>query len=1418
MKRFLLFIAFVFGIFFQNHAQRLDYDNTSKTFLGFNIGHTWHTSDVDNIKGRFPIGAGVIVGRSFNYDYGKVISFDLRGRYLGGRWYGHDRDTTSFFDGSPTLQNMYDTVGFGVKNFRSTQHSLDLELAVHYNQLRERTGIDPYIFAGIGLVGTNTKGAFVTETDVDVKSLKYQTPLDRGDDGEMYSKFGLHGKILPSLGVGIGYYFNSSISLGLEHRSTFFRGDYFDGTTIKSNGEPSKIKNDIYHYTSFYLKWYLKPIKKKEPPVRPNDPIHPDQTIVDPVRTPPVVNFTNPSRSGTTVTNPHYTILANVQHVLNANDLTFTQNGGKITSFIFNPGKNRFESNVTLQEGQNVFTLTGVNLDGSDSDQTIIIYKEEERIYPPVVNIVDPASSPHTVNQLNYIIRASIQNISSKNQLTVNFNNKPFTAYSFQPTGSVNFTANVNLQPGVNTFRITGINEAGTDFDETVIIYTRQPAEDTGYPPVVTIVTPSTNPYTTSQPTEQVVATVANITSKSQVQVRINGVGTNNFTYNNSTKLVQFTAPLNNGNNIVSVRATNDFGYDVAETNIYYRQPVQNYPPTVDIITPANDPHTTTNASENIVANTTNITSKSQVEVRINGVSTNNFTFNTSTGLVQFNANLVSGNNSVLIVVTNQDGTDNDSRTIFYRKPVQNNPPSIYITTPAANPHISAVNTANIVATTQNITSKNQIEVKVNGNYTNNFTFNSTLNRIQLTANLVNGSNNVTIKVTNQDGTDSDDRTINYRQPTTPKNPPTVTITTPAGNPHTSNANTVNIVATTTNITSKNQVEVKVNGAVTSNFTFTPLLNRVQLTANLVAGNNSVVIKVANQDGTDSDDRTITYRKPAEVKNPPTVTITTPSGSPHHTEIGTQVVIAKTTNISSKSQIEVKINGINTDNFTFNSLLNTVQFTANLDEGNNSVYIKVTNQDGTANQGRTIVYKKKEAPKTPPTVTITTPADNPTTSSVNTAVIVAKTTNISNKNQVEVRVNGASTTNFTFNALLSSIQLTTNLVSGNNTVNIKVTNQDGTASDERTIFYRQPMNPPTVKITTPASSPTLVRKDKEKIVATTTNVTSKEQIKVFVNNASFTGFTFNAGTQRINFDATLQTGSNNVRIEVSNSGGSDQDQVVINKIPKFGGEVDGTINNPCTTQDYPTFTYLAPQSKVTTHEFPDFKIIGKTTNISNRNQITVYFNGVKRTDFIYNQSTNTLEHSLVLVEGKNIYKVVLENDCKKEEFQIEMTYTPIDCNIEVALGANDEFCLITPNGTLTKDDLLTSTFVYNGPASGLYFKANNNLGRAMANNVAFFTEKDNYYHFFGNLTVELKKVNNKWVVCVTSLRTPFYGKGKNKPASPCAAPAKTEKDNKDTKKSPTKVSPKGTEAPKEEGRRGTRTISPTQTTVSPRRR
>ena len=133
MKKWYILSILLLSFTFAN-AQRINYDINSKWFFGLNAGVTWNTNDVKNVNSS---GYGLILGRSYNYDYGKKISFDIRGRYLAGTWVG--QDTTAFslvnYQGGPLDSYNVDSNSIYVNNFQTDVRRLSLELVLHLNQL-----------------------------------------------------------------------------------------------------------------------------------------------------------------------------------------------------------------------------------------------------------------------------------------------------------------------------------------------------------------------------------------------------------------------------------------------------------------------------------------------------------------------------------------------------------------------------------------------------------------------------------------------------------------------------------------------------------------------------------------------------------------------------------------------------------------------------------------------------------------------------------------------------------------------------------------------------------------------------------------------------------------------------------------------------------------------------------------------------------------------------------------------------------------------------------------------------------------------------------------------------------------------------------------------------------------------------------
>src|SRR6218665_1760588 len=301
---------------------KVDYDNDSRWFWTLNAGGTWTKADV---KYKTDWGYGITIGKAFNYNYGKPISFDIRGRYLTGAWYGQAGDTTGFKYGNNALSTGstdYKTnLGYAVLNHQTKLHELSLELVLHANNVRARSGWDPYIFGGIGYTWYRTKGDLVGANDsiYDYNSLVANNTLSATSAADLQdgkfesildgSSSDWSGRWMPSLGFGLGYQVGPRFSMGFEHKTTFTLDDVFDGS-VNPTG---KYANDWYHYSGVYLKFHLKDHRVV---VEENNSLeNVDNYDHTTQNNPPQVNFTNPASSGTVVSSPNYVIKATIVNV-----------------------------------------------------------------------------------------------------------------------------------------------------------------------------------------------------------------------------------------------------------------------------------------------------------------------------------------------------------------------------------------------------------------------------------------------------------------------------------------------------------------------------------------------------------------------------------------------------------------------------------------------------------------------------------------------------------------------------------------------------------------------------------------------------------------------------------------------------------------------------------------------------------------------------------------------------------------------------------------------------------------------------------------------------------------------------------------------------------------------------------------------
>jgi hypothetical protein len=809
---FLLSLAFF--LTYNLSAQKIDYDNTSKLFMGVNLGGTWNTTDV---KYKLGAGWGLTLGKSYNYNYGKIVSFDIRARYLSGNWYGQDTSISSLADYSDTALSAYQSQGGIIHNFKSKTRRLALELVVHLNGLTEKTGIDPYVFGGIGLTFNRTYGNLLQMDSL--SNYQYPNALNELDDTYESVLDGYDAKkykvnVMPSLGFGLGYQIGKATTIGIEHKTTFTQQDVFDGV---SNSIP-RSKNDLYHYTSLYIQFRVNKTPRKTP--------LPYQSISCPK---PIIKFSNSSRDNSISTSPQFTINASVTNVAGMSNISLLNSSNIMVPYSYDSYSNQLSANVILNPGINIFILTATNECGTEQKTITIQYKD---CIDPSLSFINPISERTTVIYPSFTFSATVNEIQSTQGILVYQNGVLLNNISFNPTTRI-LQGNVTLQPGLNTFTVSLTNNCGSTSSSTTVTY------ENCTTPVITSTNPITNTVV-SLAALRLKATIDNITSKENITVTLNGRQVSTTTYNTTTKTADISLQLSSGTNTIIISATNNCGSD-SETIII------NLNDCISPIVTINGRNSTVSAAAySLSASILNMPSREGITVTLNG-SPQNFTF--SNGQLTSNINLQVGENNLIVSAVRNCGSD--SKTIIINL---NDCIAPIVTINGRNSTVSAA-AYSLSASILNMPSREGITVTLNGS-PQNFTFSN--GQLTSNINLQVGENKLIVSAVRNCGTDSKTIIINLNDCIAP-------IVTINGRNFTVSAAAYSLSANIVNMPLKAGITVTLNGSPQS-FTF----SNGQLTSNLnlQVGENKLIVSAVRNCGTDSKTISIIYTTPKPIPKP----------------------------------------------------------------------------------------------------------------------------------------------------------------------------------------------------------------------------------------------------------------------------------------------------------------------------------------------------------------------------------------------------------------------------------------------------------------------------------------------------------------------------------------------------------------------
>ena len=405
--------------------------------------------------------------------------------------------------------------------------------------------------------------------------------------------------------------------------------------------------------------------------------------------------------------------------------------------------------------------------------------------------------------------------------------------------------------------------------------------------------------------------------------------------------------------------------------------------------------------------------------ITLNGVQVIKDTDFSGTTPVSRAANLVSGNNSMLVDVRGTTGT-----TVTVEITANDNTRPVLIIT---SPTPSLVTNSNSLAVTGTSQDRAPTQVKVNGvaatmSGTGNTQFSATIP-------LVEGANNIAIQAIDQSGNHTDSTRTVTRDTQTP----TLTVTSPVDDSYT-NQDAVTVAGTASDAST---VTVKVNGvsfpvgqggAFSGSYTLATGANFLTITATDAGGN------VTSQ-----------IRKVTQAKQPPVLTVTSPT--PGFVKNTTPLAVSGT--VTGTTPITVSANGVGLT-VTGSSFSGSIP----LVQGANDIAITAADPAGNT----TVVHRTGSLDTHAPVLTLTAP----TNASYSNATTATVSGTASDESSFTVTINGAAVTV----APNGSFSQSVTLVAGANPITVTATDAATNATSlQRTVT--QDRTPPTLAVTAP---------------------------------------------------------------------------------------------------------------------------------------------------------------------------------------------------------------------------------------------------------------------------------------------------------------------------------------------------------------
>lgn len=621
--------------------------------------------------------------------------------------------------------------------------------------------------------------------------------------------------------------------------------------------------------------------------------------------------------------------------------------------------------------------------------------------------------------------------------------------------------------------------------------------------------------------------------------------------------------------------------------------------------------------------------------------------------------------------VTNEE-PDNDTGYKIPKEVEEHNFPEVKIIIPEERPFISSSTELLVKARISNIKSALDIYCKVNGEQVA-FDFNTKF--IQFIAHLIPGENKIMIYGKNEFGQSRDIISVYYANEREEITEPEIKLINPKEQVTKSDEDILTIKAIIPFVKDKNDIQILANGQAFKKYKYNPETGEFKIKVRLAEGLNKFEIIAENEKGKVNNQFDVYYKMdpPKENKENTTPVENNTSGSDEKPKIEIINPVSSTVNLKNTDLLdfEAKITGLNDKNqiiftvndrknkyFDFDPVSGILKDKISLFDDISIIKLVAENDFGITTKEMTVLIndakydKDDNIKKEIEFIDVTQPDED---CKIN---IKVKIDNATSKNELKLFLNQFEIKNFSFNNTKHILKSTLYLDEGENTIKVIFENGDNNNSGDYNITCNLNGEPdidngndddeedqidksePIIIVQYPEKEST-VNSEEITFKATAEHVTTKEDIRIKLNNKPVYNFNFDPETGDIMTDLKLTEGPNIINITAENPYG------IANNTIAFKYEIP--LKGP------PSVLINSPRNGFTTD---DETVVFRATidNVKNVEDIYVTFNGDDYQDFQYDKERGIIFSYLPLTLGKNTLRVEAENRLGSDADEVVFQY------------------------------------------------------------------------------------------------------------------------------------------------------------------